>query len=344
MATIVANYDGPLYLVVAKTFYAKDAILSNFSFSLPTEYYAAHFPLFPVLIRLVSFLLGFPYSMLFVTLFFSFISLIFFYKLTEDLLGGEKALWMTFVFSLFPARWLVVRSVGSAETLFLASVIGSLYYFNRKNYLLAGVFGAVAQLTKSPGILLFAGYVASLLFPAIRDFAHSTFDKIIKNLNVIKTLPLLLIPAALIGVFFYYGQVYGDFFAYFKSGDNIHLFFPPFQIFDYSEPWVGTFWLEEVVIVYLLLGYGVILLFKKELYNLAIFSSVFSLSLIFVSHRDIVRYALPIIPFVLIGYSEVLVKKEFRILFIILLVPIYLFSLSFISQNVMPIGNWEPFL
>ena len=58
MATIVSNYDGPLFLVVAKTLYNKSLIEGNFSLSLPTEYYAAHFPLFPALIRVFSVALG----------------------------------------------------------------------------------------------------------------------------------------------------------------------------------------------------------------------------------------------------------------------------------------------
>jgi len=54
METIVANYDGPLYLVVAKTFYNAAQISQNFAFSLPIQYYAAHFPLFPLLIRALA--------------------------------------------------------------------------------------------------------------------------------------------------------------------------------------------------------------------------------------------------------------------------------------------------
>ena len=46
MATIVANYDGPLYILIAKTLYNPN-LVGNFSFTLPAEYYAAHFPLFP---------------------------------------------------------------------------------------------------------------------------------------------------------------------------------------------------------------------------------------------------------------------------------------------------------
>src|SRR5690606_9201336 len=54
MATVIANYDGPLYIVIAKTLYNIEQIQANFQFPLPVEYYAAHFPLFPVLIRLLG--------------------------------------------------------------------------------------------------------------------------------------------------------------------------------------------------------------------------------------------------------------------------------------------------
>lgn len=344
MATIVSNYDGPLYVVVARSLYNKALILQDFSFPLPTEYYAAHFPAFPFLIRLVSQLLGYSYGMLAVVVTSSIFATFFFYKLAREFFEKNNALWLTFVFALLPARWLIVRSVGSAEPLFLAAIIGSVYYFNRKNYLLAGLLGALAQATKSPGILLFFGYMAAVAFPVIKNFAHTTIIQMIKDIKPLKILPLFLIPASLIGVFFIYKLTYGDFLAYFKSGDNIHLFFPPFQIFNSTAPWVGTFWLEEIIFVYMLLGGGVIMLFKKGLTNLAWFSAVFLLSLIFVSHRDIVRYALPIIPFAIIGYGEVLTKKEFKYLFLLLIIPIYLFSLSFISRNVMPISDWAPFL
>ena len=66
METIVANYDGPLYLVVAKSLYDATTIKTSFQFPLSVEYYAAHFPLFPLLIRLLSLALhSYPYSMLY---------------------------------------------------------------------------------------------------------------------------------------------------------------------------------------------------------------------------------------------------------------------------------------
>ena len=52
MGTIVANYDGPLYIIVAKTLYNPEAIKAISSFPLTTQYYTAHFPLYPLLIKL----------------------------------------------------------------------------------------------------------------------------------------------------------------------------------------------------------------------------------------------------------------------------------------------------
>ena len=89
MATIVANYDGPLFLVVAKTFYNPRLIEANYSFPLRVEYYAAHFPLFPFLIRLVSPIAGFPYGMLLLTIVFAAISLYFFYKLAKEYVDSK---------------------------------------------------------------------------------------------------------------------------------------------------------------------------------------------------------------------------------------------------------------
>jgi hypothetical protein len=45
MENVAANYDGPLYIVIAKSFYNLPFIAANYSFPLPLEYYAAHFPL-----------------------------------------------------------------------------------------------------------------------------------------------------------------------------------------------------------------------------------------------------------------------------------------------------------
>lgn len=344
METIVANYDGPLYMVAAKTLYNKVSIESNFQFPLPAEYYTAHFPLFPLLIKFFGLVINYPYAMLIATVLSSILATFFFMKLISQYANKKDALFLTFVFSIFPARWLIVRSVGSADPLFVASIIASLYYFKNKKYWAAGIWGMIAQITKSPGILLFVSYVVFLLIPVFKNKFLVPAKKWFESINLKKTYPLLLIPLSLVVVFGFYKITQGDFWAYFHSGDNIHLAFPPFQIFNYSAPWVGTFWLEEIIFIYLLGAIGVYKLFQKKEFELGTFSAIFFLLTLFIAHRDLMRYSLPIIPFMLVAFSDTLVKKEFKIALCVIIIPIYLYSLAFISQNVMPISNWAPFL
>lgn len=308
--------------------------MANYQFPLPAEYYPAHFPLFPLLIRAFSWITNYPYSMLLITLISSFLAIYFFRRLISQYVDRKDVLYLTFLFSVFPARWLVVRSVGSADPLFVAAIIASIYFFKKKRYWLTALWGVVAQLTKSPGILLFISYLAYIAVEFLKN----------RKISLKKYLPLLSIPASLILVFLFYYLVQGDFWAYFHSGDNIHLSFPPFQIFNYSAPWVGTIWLEEIIFVYLIGTLGVFKLFQDKHHKLGFFTAIFFISTLFVAHRDLLRYSLPIVPFLFVAFSEYLVKKEVKIAFFVVLIPIYLFSLSFISQNTMPISNWAPFL
>ncbi|MCX6705771.1 MAG: hypothetical protein NTV24_01545 [Candidatus Woesebacteria bacterium] len=343
MATIVSNYDGPIYLVIAKSLYNPEFIKWNFQFPLPIEYYAAPFPLFPALIRVFSVFIGFPYAMLFVTVTASVLATYFFYKFIRQYQNEANSLFLTLVFSVFPARWLIVKSVGSAEPLLIAGVIASIYYFQNKKYSLAGLWGALAQLAKPPGILLFVAYLLAILVPAIK-IALTTNKNILKILEVKKYWPILFIPLSLVLVFSLFGIQLKDFWAYFHSGDNVHLMFPPFSVFNYSAPWVGTFWLEEIIFIYLLGILGLLKLVKEKDYIASWFTGIFILSILFVAHRDILRYALPAVPFIIKAYANTLVTKEFKIAFAVIIIPIFLFSLAYISQNTMPVSNWAPFL
>ena len=336
MTTIVSNYDGPLYMVVAKTLYNKVLIGPAFQFPLPNEYYAAHFPLFPLLIKAFGVIVSYPHAMLIVTILSSILATFFFHKLISQYVVRKDAIFLTLVFAILPARWLIVRSVGSADPLFVAGILASVYFFKNKRFWLSALWGAVATITKSPGILLIAAYG---LFYIIESIKNKKID-----FNLKKAYPLFLIPISMLLVFVFYKFTLGNFFAYFHSGDNIHLSLIPFQIFNYSAPWVGTFWLEEIIFVYIIGALGVYKLFQKKEYELAAFTGLFYTVILFVAHRDLIRYALPIVPFLLVAFSDTLIKKEFKIALAIAAIPIYLYSLAFISQNVMPISNWAPFL
>src|SRR3989304_5544199 len=237
MKNIYQNFDGPYYLVIAKSWYDKNLIEKNFSFPVPTEYFAAHFPLYPAIVRAFN-----------------------------------------------------TIGLNGFQSLVLVNVLASLWMFDKRKFLLAGLFGALAAITKSPGILLLPAYAGWFLMTGIKDKKWEW-----------KTWPVILILLGTLGVFGLLGARTGDFLAYFNSGDNIHLQLLPFKVFDSNQPWVGDWWLEDVLWVFLIGALGVWRAFKKNRV-FGWFGAIFLTSVLFVSHRDISRYSLPIVPIVLMGF------------------------------------------
>lgn len=342
--TIYRNFDGVNYIIVAKSLY-QEQIISALPQDLPHTYYAAHFPLYSLLILIFSPLLGFLKSMLFVSVLFTALSAVAFYFLVRDFKFTNHPLWLSIVFLVLPARWLIVHSVGSAEPVFIFFTIMSVYYFlkfeEKRNYLditMSGLFGLLAQWTRPPGILLFIAFGIYIIWKAYDKNIAKFIGKIFEF--SLHRFPLILIPSALVSIFFLYQVVYGDFLAYFHSGDNIHLTFPPFQVFNINQFWVGDIWLEDIVYIYMLgLLAGVMLLKTEKLRVLGIYTLTYVGASMFVAHRDISRYVLPVFPFALIAFEKVLTSKEFKIVFWILLLGIYLYAQNFILQNTAPIPN-----
>ena len=328
------NYDGPNYLVVEKTWYNKSEIMNKFSSPLPTEYYPAHFPLYPAIISIFDIFMRGPWAMLFASLLGTVLCFLAYFRLLTEFKLSSNAKWLSLVFLILPARWLAVRVVGSPEPWFIFFILTSIFYFKKENYWLAGLFGALAQLTKSPAVILLGAY--GLVF--LMDWFKS------KKINL-KMWPVLLQVAAIPLLFWFYGMRTGDFWAYFHSGDNIHLFWPPFSVFTpLGESWVGSFWLEDVIWTWLIFGLGVLKLRDKKLTVEYYFAGLYFLSTLFVAHRDISRYILPIAPLILIGWDEMLQKKEAKIILGVLAVPVILFTWNFLLNNYAPIADWAPYL
>ena len=350
MLTVFANYDGPNYIVIAKTLYQAEIIRQTYSLPIPLEYYPAHLPGYPLLIRVFDSIMSGTWAMLISTLFATILAVSFFYLFIRKFKLSKSPLWLSILFLFLPARWLVVRSVGSPEPLFIFALLASFYFFKsaltpvsqnliskRKiitlDFLLAGLFGALAQITKTPGILLFLAYGIWLIVLAVK-----------KKKIYYQAWPLLLMPLSILGVFAFYWLQTGNFLAYFQSGDNFHLVFPPLQAFATGRNWLGDFWLEDMVYVYLMGALTVVLLFKRKLYDLATLATIFFMATLFIAHRDLSRYSLPLMPFALIAFAPFLEKKEFRIAFLIILPAIYFYTLNFILHNIAPIADWSPYL
>ncbi|OGK51813.1 hypothetical protein A2966_00295 [Candidatus Roizmanbacteria bacterium RIFCSPLOWO2_01_FULL_41_22] len=329
--TIYKHYDGPLYIVVAKTFY-NPALIENLSleFIQPTIYFAAHLPLYPVFIRLFS-VIGYLKSMILVNVLFSLFLILFFYYFLTKFNITKKPLLLTAVFMFLP-RFLVLRTVGAPESLFLFFIILSIYFFEKKHYLIAGLVGALATMTKTPGILLFVAYCLVFL------------ERYIKTRKIeLQWLFITLIPLGLASVFFLYLEQYKDFFAYFHSGDNLHLT-SLYSMFNFRARWVGTAWLEDILFYLFIYGLALINLKESQFRSMFYFCLVFFTATIFVQHRDIARYSLPLWPFACIAFERFLTSKKTLLAMLILLPAIYLYTWNFLLYNVMPIANWKPYL
>ncbi len=344
--TIYRNFDGLEYVIIAKTFYNPQAI-SALPQALPAHYFASHFPGYSLGIVALAPFLGFLKSMLATSLLFTVLSIVLFYQLIKEFKLSSQPLFLSLLFLILPSRWLIVHSVGSSEPMFIFFVLSTIYFLMKyelanKYYLLvaSAVSALLAQITRPPGALLIIALFLYISFKLLRKNKETGFIRAF--LNYFKYSIFALAPLGLLGLFYGFHLSYNDFWAYFHSGDNIHLTFPPFQVFNKHQAWVGDIWLEDIVLVFTLVSLGGITLLKKKLYPMAFFVLTYLIASIFVAHRDISRYILPVSPFILIAFEKILTSKEFKIILPLIALATYLYAQNFIIENTAPIPN--PFM
>ena len=334
LETVFANYDGPNYLAITKCGYTKDCIAKSFSLPSPLEYYPAHLPGYPSLIKALSLFTTTPKAMLLATLIGSiFLTIVSFYFF-KIYLDSKSAFWLSLLFIFFPARFFILRLVGAPETWFIGFILLSLILNHRRHYLTSALSASLALYFKSPGILLFGVYGLKFLIELFKN------KKILLNYVY-----YLLIPLTGLFIFYIYYLQTGDFWAYFHSGDNIHLMALPYLVFISNQTWINTIWLEEIIYIYTFCFVAIYLYFKKhKLDAVWLFLLVYTLAGIFVAHRDISRYLSPIYPIVLLSFNSFINTKPAKIIFLLIIPAIILYSVNFIIGNVAPVADWAPYL
>ncbi|MFZ2199892.1 MAG: hypothetical protein WAV40_03835 [Microgenomates group bacterium] len=327
LETIVQNFDGLNYIAVAKTLYDPTQLEKVFvGFGNPPIYYAAHFPIFPLLIRAFDTVFDGPRSLLLAIIVSNILLCTSLYIFFETLLKDKKLATMLSVIALFfPARMLSVRMVGTSEPMFIAFVLLSLAMAYKRKHWWGAIWGGLAVLTRSPGILLFGAYLIQF-----------TFTKKLKLCY-----PYLLMPLSLFLLFGWYGHQYGNFWAYFSSSSELHpVFFPPLLIFSNMTSWINGMWREDIIYIYLFYGMGICLLKDK---TAKIFGILMGGLLLLTAHQDLGRYALPLAPIALLGFAPYLNHKNIRWL-AILIIPIFLLGWQFVVANIQPISDWSKLL
>jgi len=337
LETIFANYDGPNYMVIAKCGYSKSCIASHFSLPIPLEYYPAHLPGLPLLIKYFSLYTTTPKAMLVTALFgSSFLTLVCF-QFFQLFLKRRTSFYLSLLFIFFPGRMLVLRLVGAPETWFVAFTLLSITLFYKNKYFFSAVVAALAQIFKSPGILLFIVYGIIFTREIINNKKYLLTSK--------KFLPYLLIPLSALTIFSVYYLQTGDFWAYFHSGDNFHLGLIPYTVFISNHTWINTIWLEDVLYIFILVFVGISQLIKKyKLGLITLYPLVFTVASVLIAHRDISRYIAPVYPFILLAFAKFLIKKNTKLIFLLILPATILFAVNFLIGNTAPIADWTPYL
>jgi Gpi18-like mannosyltransferase len=194
-----SRWDSNWYLDIARNGYHADEDMTRAN--------VVFFPLYPLLIKALSFFLagnlilsGWILSMLFLVL-----ACVYLYKLVCDFHKNVEPLIAVSLLLIFPTAFFL--NAVYTEALFLFLSVATFYYAKKRNYLLSGVLGFFASLTRITGVLLFLGIMAQFI-------CNEGFGKDKKYF--LKILPLMLVILGSASFFFYHWNNFGDFLLFFK--------------------------------------------------------------------------------------------------------------------------------
>lgn len=335
MRYVYRNWDGPGYLIVAKTLYNVDRInnINPFPF-LAATHYAFQFPGYPLVIRLFSFI-GWNESMIFSSQLFALLFSIALYVLVKEVNPKANAFIVAVLSIFYTPRWFIVSHVGSTEPQMMFFITLFMILFLKKKYLWAGLAMGAAQLTKPQGIVFFVGIGLYYLFQVVTNKIH------IKQ-GIKEFLPYLSIPIALIAVFTVYYLRFGNFWIFLENGAFPTMQFPPLKVLIATSImgfplgfWTG--WLEFVIYNYILYLGGIVILFEKKLYFFGTVALVYYFSVLTFVQADMARFILPILPFIFLGYSDILSKKSVYLTLFLSLPMVILFTIGYINYNLAPL-------
>ena len=319
METVYRFWDGPNYLTVARTLYEirPDNPLLRYVYT--PSYFLTHLPLYPLLVRAFSFL-GYQPALLFVSVVATAIAGCLFFRLARDVWQSPSPLFLTILMLFVPPRWLLYRSTGATEGLYLALALASLYFFERERHGRASLFAALAAVTRITGLVFLPAYAIVLIW-----------RKQWRSLGW-----LALIPSGLLAYFLFCAVRYGNFFAYFAPhGEKLAMFRPfgflpvLFQKGEYHQA-------EFHVLLALVYAVGIS---RLKRYPTIFWYCVFAfLLLVCVSTEDWSRYFLAMAPFaIVIAFREILDAKPMRWI-LSFYVPLALYY----AWNVIPLNGCRP--
>lgn len=323
--TIYRNYDGPLFVVGAKTLYRPDKILELKTFS--PEYFAVHMPGYPFFIRLFSYVFGYFGSMLMINVVGSILLGLVPHYFYQKICSISEPLYLVFVTLLWPRMWMV-RSTGSSEILFILFVFITLLLVYKQKFLWACVFAFLASTVRMQGMLLGVAITLYWGYQIIREKREW-------KRHVLLFLPIGASALGFVFVCLFYYRQYGDFFAYFHSGVVVTTGIPYSQFFVGARGVAGHY-LDDILFYFFVAWVSLLRPRKNVPLVFLIFGFVYLIFTMTVQHREISRYILPVIPLVIAINQDWLSRPYVKKALLILLPAVYLSIINFIANNSLP--------
>ncbi len=160
---LVRHFDAPNYLVVAKTLYVPTEANPLPGYVLAPKYFAAHTPLFPLVVRAGALVFGYPGGLALATAVLALASAAAFAAWARAAVPEVPAAIAALAFLLLPARMYLYRALGASEALMALCVLAAALAWRRGRLDWAFVAAAAASVTRTNGILVVAVLALLLL-------------------------------------------------------------------------------------------------------------------------------------------------------------------------------------
>lgn len=213
---------------------------------------------------------------------FLLLALMFFYKLVKENHPKLNPYLPIFFLLIFPTAFFL--NAVYTESLFLFLSIATFYYGLKKNFVLAGIFGMLAALTRITGILLFI------------PLAWEYFEVYGMRLKT-KILPLLLIPLGTLSFFAFHYLRFRDLFLFFKIesrwGRSFTINLDHLNLF--SHPAIVNFALDALFAAFAIIVSVLVLKKMRVSYGLYMLATIF-IALVTGTMMSIGRYIIVLFP------------------------------------------------
>jgi hypothetical protein len=320
--TLFGYWDGPNYVYIARTWYSIPGDNPwTISLRYPPSYFACHFPGFPLVIRLFTFLTFGCYwtGDLLAILFCSLASLFVFRRLLIVYNATKYVRETCLLFIFLPVRFVIYRSVGASEPLYVSYCYLALICYRTNNFflLLPALLGA--SMTRIEGVSI-VGTIGLCYLLRLHFF------------GVFVTALSLVAPAL---IFCMHKWKFGNWLAYFafnQQGMGL-LKLPPFhKVVSLAK--CGEL-VHSMPTVYLLSVFGTgLIVVMKVAFPLGIFATVYFFFCAVITHIDVWRYSLPgLVLVVLIEFDAIWGSKQFRTNWYMLATPYALVVALYVTGN-----------